>query len=91
MPWAWRSGRKRGAGRRVVMYTRQGCHLCEQAWELLERARRRHGFALSQVDVDGDAGLVEQYGLCVPVVEVDGRAHFRGAVNPVLLERLFDA
>jgi glutaredoxin len=73
------------------MYTRQGCHLCEQAWELLERARRRHGFDLRQVDIDGDPALREQHGLHVPVVEVDGRVYFRGVVNAVLLERLFNA
>jgi glutaredoxin len=73
------------------MYTRQGCHLCEQAWELLKRARRRHGFALRSVDVDGDPALAEQFGLEVPVVVVDGRVRFRGVVNAVLLGRLFAA
>jgi glutaredoxin len=73
------------------MYTRRGCHLCEQAWALLEPACRRHGFALSQVDVDADPRLAAEYGLDVPVVAVNGRVRFRGVVNPVLLERLLRA
>jgi len=70
------------------MYTRQGCHLCEQAWEQLEAARQRHGFALRQVDVDGDPQLVRAFGECVPVVTIDGKVRFRGRINRVLLERL---
>ena len=94
MVWAWlRSWR--GGGRlrhwQVVMYTRRGCHLCEQAWEQLEEARRSHGFALIQADVDADPELVRQYGECVPVVVVNGRVRFRGVVNPVLLRRLLRA
>jgi len=74
----------------IMMYTRQGCHLCEQAWEQLEQARQRYGFALRQVDIDGDAQLVREYGECVPVVVVNGRVRFRGVVNRVLLRRLLE-
>ncbi len=94
MLWGWlRSWR--GGGRlrhwQVVMYTRRGCHLCEQAWAQLEEARQDYGFALSQVDVDAEPELVRQYGECVPVVVVNGRVRFRGVVNPVLLRRLLCA
>jgi glutaredoxin len=73
----------------VVMYTRQGCHLCEQAWRQLERAQQDYRFALHQVDVDTDAQLAREHGECVPVVVVNGRVRFRGIINPVLLKRLF--
>ena len=71
-----------------VMYTRQGCHLCEQAWALLEDARKTHGFTLEAIDVDSAPELVQQYGECVPVVLVDGKVRFRGQVNAALLKRL---
>ncbi len=87
----WRSWRPRAGRLRVVMYTRRGCHLCETAWDELEKARRRHGFTLEAVDVDGDPGLAAAYGHEVPVVAVNGRVRFRGAVNPVLLARLLRA
>src|SRR4051812_36209451 len=76
---------------RVVVYTRQGCHLCDDAWALLEAERLRYGFQLTAVDVDTDPALAAQYGLEVPVVEVDGKVRFRGRVNPVLLRRLLRA
>jgi glutaredoxin len=75
----------------VVMYTRQGCHLCEQAWQQLEEARQRYQFVLRQVDVDGDVQLARQYGACVPVVVINGRVRFRGVLNPVLLKRLLES
>jgi glutaredoxin len=94
MVWAWlrswRRGRRLGHWQ-VVMYTRQGCHLCERAWAQLEEARRSYGFALRQVDVDAEPELVRQYGECVPVVTVNGRVRFRGVVNLVLLRRLLRA
>src|SRR5262245_6506430 len=73
---------------RVVMYTRQGCHLCEDARRLLECQQRQYGFALAAIDVDTDADLTARYGLEVPVVTVDGKVRFRGIVNEHLLERL---
>jgi len=75
----------------LVMYTRQGCHLCETAWQVLEQSRRQHGFTLEAIDVDTSAELVGAYGNCVPVVTVNGKLRFRGAVNPVLLQRILDA
>ena len=74
----------------VVMYTRHGCHLCEQAWRQLEEAQQLYHFTLSQVDVDEDAQLAREYGDCVPVVVVNGRVRFRGVINAVLLKRLLE-
>jgi glutaredoxin len=82
--WLWGRGKERD----VVMYTRAGCHLCEEAWELLTREQERFGFRLREVDVDTDTRLAELYGQEVPVVAVDGEVRFRGAVNAVLLRRL---
>jgi glutaredoxin len=76
---------------RVVLYTRVGCHLCEDAWRLLEAERRRYRFSLQAVDVDTSADLAGRYGARVPVVTVGGKVRFRGGVNRVLLRRLLRA
>jgi glutaredoxin len=68
----------------VVIYTREGCHLCQEAKELLEH----HGLKPTLVDVDADPALREQYDTCVPVVVIDGKERFRGRVDPRLLRRL---
>jgi hypothetical protein len=73
------------------MYTRSGCHLCEEAWDELLRWQRRHGFALEAKDIDPSPELVKRFGECVPVIEVDGTVRMRGRFNGVLFRRLLDA
>jgi glutaredoxin len=92
MSWNWLRrfwGGTATTPRRVFMYTRQGCHLCDDGWALLEQARARHGFALEKIDVDTDPALAARYGTEVPVVTIDGKERFRGQVNAVLLARVF--
>jgi glutaredoxin len=70
----------------VVLYTRRGCHLCDEALQLL----KQHGLAPQIVDIDEDPALVTRFDLLVPVVELDGQIRFRGRVNPFLLRRLLN-
>lgn len=70
----------------VILYTRAGCHLCEDAKALL----LRYGLSPAEVDIDRDPNLRARYNECVPVVVVDGIERFRGRVNEVLLRRLLD-
>ena len=74
-----------------VLFTRQGCHLCDDAWGLLAKAQQRHRFHLESNDVDTSPQWAAQYGDCVPVVLVNGKVRFRGVVNEVLLQRILDA
>jgi glutaredoxin len=73
---------------RVLVYTRAQCCCCHKALDLLEVARKQHGFTLETVDVDSDPALVAQFHESVPVVTVNGKIRFKGVVNPALLERL---
>jgi glutaredoxin len=56
----------------VTLYTRVGCHLCEEARRVLEQERATTPFRLELVDVDRDPELARRYGIRVPVVAVDG-------------------
>lgn len=76
---------------KIRLYTRSGCHLCEDALKTLQRAREKYRFSLEVLDVDARPEWVTQWGTCVPVVTVNDKARFRGRVNPVLLERLLVA
>lgn len=66
------------------LYTRQGCHLCDDAHALLVR----YGLHPDLIDIDADPVLRERYTECVPVVVINGRERFRGRVNELLLARL---
>ncbi len=60
---------------RVEVLSRVGCHLCEQAIEVVEAVCAQTGDTFSVTDVDSDAELVRRYGDQVPVTFVDGRQH----------------
>ena len=68
----------------VLLYTRSGCHLCDEA----EAVLIRHGLTPRMVDIDAEADLRQRYTNCVPVVVIDGKERFRGRVNEALLQRL---
>jgi predicted metal-dependent phosphoesterase TrpH len=56
----------------VVLYGRDGCCLCDEAREILERVRVTHPFALVQRDIDADERLLRAYLERIPVVAIDG-------------------
>jgi glutaredoxin len=85
----WRATETEMINRQVVLYTRRGCHLCEDAYSFLQLEQQQHGFALTTIDVDADSELAARYDTCVPVVTVDGKERFRGRINAVLWRRLF--
>jgi glutaredoxin len=64
-------------GRKVVVYSRKGCHLCEIVKETLSKLQRRGGFTWHEVDVDSDEQLRRQFTDEVPVVFIDGRKAFK--------------
>ncbi len=68
----------------VLLFTRSGCHLCDEA----EGVLLRHGLNPTKIDIDDSPELRERYDTCVPVVVIDGQERFRGQVNEVLLQRL---
>jgi glutaredoxin len=75
----------------VVLYSRRGCHLCDDAKALLDEVKRSYAFDIAVVDIDTDSELIRFYGEQVPVVSVNGKVRFRGMVNRVLLKRILAA
>jgi glutaredoxin len=67
--------------RQVVLYGRDGCHLCEEAREALERVRARVPFELTDVDIESDDDLHARYLERIPVVTLDGEWLFDYVVD----------
>lgn len=63
------------ADHRVTLVTRAGCHLCQEAEELLRRLAGELGFGYGEVDVDADPARRAEYSDRVPVILIDGREH----------------
>ncbi|HEY8681392.1 MAG TPA: glutaredoxin family protein [Candidatus Dormibacteraeota bacterium] len=68
----------------VELVTREGCHLCEEAAELL----RRGGVEVNLRDVDLDPDLFRLYDFRVPVVLQDGKVVAEGLIDSSVLSRL---
>jgi glutaredoxin len=73
--------------RTVVLFGREGCCLCDDAREVLLRARARHPFAFEERDIDEDDSLLRAYLERIPVVTIDGREAFELFVDGDELER----
>ena len=50
------------------VYSRHGCHLCEDLLLQLYQLQQQHDFTVVEIDVDSSPQLIEQYGSQVPVV-----------------------
>ena len=74
--------------RRVVLYSRPGCHLCDEARAVILEVRDRVPFAFEEVDIETDDELVRDYGVRIPVVAIDGQERFEIAVDAVRFARL---
>ena len=61
----------------VVLYTRAGCHLCDQVKATLSRLEKRGGFTWREVDVDSDPELQQKFTDEVPVVFINGKKAFK--------------
>lgn len=71
----------------VVLYGKAGCHLCDEAREVVAAVRERHPFDLEEVDVSTNPELHERYGERIPVLAVDGDELFEFHVDAEELAR----
>jgi hypothetical protein len=75
--------------RRITLYGKPGCHLCDEAREALASAVAGHEVEIEHVDVTLDPVTERRYGARIPVVALDGEELCEYVVEPnVLRERL---
>ena len=60
---------------RVTLYTRPGCHLCDDARAVIRAVCDDLGEAFEEVDITTDDDLEDRFGEEIPVTFVDGRQH----------------
>jgi glutaredoxin len=74
---------------KVTVYTRSGCHLCDEAKHVIESVRQRAAFDYEEFDIDSDPQLRKLYNEEVPVIAIDGKKAFKYRVTPAeLLKKL---
>ena len=67
----------------ITIYSRQGCHLCNDAQKTLESMREELNFEIEVIDIDKDAELIKLYSDQVPVIHIDGIHHDFYRVDPL--------
>ena len=71
----------------LVLYSRPGCHLCDDARAVLERI----GHPFEEVDIETDDDLLARYLERIPVIALDGTELYDFFVNEVELRARLDA
>ena len=61
----------------VILYTRPGCHLCEEAQAEMSAAGCSDEYVLEVVNIDADAALQEKYGWEIPVIFINNVKAFK--------------
>jgi glutaredoxin len=67
----------------ITIYSRHGCHLCDDAQAVLESMREELNFEIEVINIDEDAELIKLYSDQVPVIHIDGLHHDFYKVDPV--------
>jgi hypothetical protein len=60
---------------RVLLYSKPGCHLCDEARVVIARVCADLGERFGEISIAGDPALSAKYGEEIPVTLVDGRQH----------------
>jgi glutaredoxin len=71
----------------IDIYSRPGCHLCDEAKEVIERVQQRCSFALRIINIDEDPGLLTAFGTEIPVIFINGNKAFKYHVDEAELEK----
>jgi len=61
----------------LVLYTKPGCHLCDEMKREIQRAGCAELYALAEVNIETDSDLLAQYRYEIPVLLIDGVEAFR--------------
>lgn len=65
----------------VTFYTKAGCHLCDEAREMLEEIATEIEYDLTEIDIRSDMALFELYRYRIPVIIVDETRIVEGRIE----------
>jgi glutaredoxin len=77
--------------KRVIIYSRPGCHLCDEAKAAIQNAGCADHFTLEEINIEADDELLRKYQYDIPVVTIDGVEAFKHRVSVDQFTRLIKA
>jgi glutaredoxin len=75
------------SGLDVTLYSRRGCHLCEEAKAAIAPLLREFRATLREIDIEGDDTLMDRFGCDIPVIYIGRRKAAKHRVNPEQFRR----
>lgn len=75
----------------LTLYTRPGCHLCDEMKVVIAELRQRRAFVLTEIDISTDDALERRYGHDIPVLLLNGDEVARHRVGAQDLARMLGA
>ena len=71
----------------LLVYSKPGCHLCEDAVRVLTRFQTETPFTLEEVNIEDDPALFAKYGEQIPVILLNGEFLFEYVVDEDMLRQ----
>ena len=53
---------------KITLYGTSACHLCDQAFKIIQPIALSHDIAINLVDIVDNDALLDKYGLIIPVI-----------------------
>lgn len=75
----------------VTLYSRPGCHLCDEMKAVLSRVARKVPLEIEEIDISIDPALEARYGVEIPVLLVDGRKAAKFRITELELTKILRA
>ncbi len=75
---------------KVTFYTKAGCHLCEDARDMLDDIAAQIPFELTEIDIRRDMNIFEQYRYRIPVIAINETVVAEGRIEYSDLTKAFD-
>lgn len=75
----------------LTLYTRPGCHLCDEMKVVIAELRQHRAFVLTEIDISTDDALERRYGHDIPVLLLNGDEVARHRVGAQDLARMLGA
>lgn len=65
----------------VTFYTKAGCHLCEEARDMLDDIAAQVPYELTEIDIRSDSAIFETYRYRIPVIIIDATTVIEGRIE----------
>jgi glutaredoxin len=62
---------------KVIIYSRPGCRLCDEAKQIIAAAGHVDEYALDEINIESDPDLINRYQHDIPVITIDGIETFK--------------